>query len=446
MIDYLVPSLDTTISGIASALALFALHPEQWDTLRAEPSLLPNAINEVLRYESPLRAFTRKLLQPTEIGDTEVPAESRVQCCTRRRTAMSTREDPTCSTSAAMPPDIWLGHGALRGTRPVLGSRLRLAALCRVQSSSARDTTFVSGEGVGLNGVFNRLSRGTTLNSDGDQHDQRRKLVAHRLLPRACGRLATPSTVRPSSWSPRPCGITTWTVSTIWRPRCRYPWCPISSAGPGPPPTPAALGRSHIRCTGPLNRNALKSVRASLQILRFSKHVVRHRSVMDGSMGHDILAAADAGELAHGECTALMIDYLVPSLDTTISGIASALALFALHPDQWDALRARPSLLPNAINEVLRYESPLRAFTRKSLQPTEIGGRSQYHPLLRATAAQADLGLSGLNAFAAQRARPRQISAPATELLGDTNPVGADALRWSPIGGPPSGISDVVRV
>ena len=47
------------------------------------------------------------------------------------------------------------------------------------------DTTFISGEGVGLNRIFNRLSRGTTLNSDGDEHDQRRKLVAHRLLPPA---------------------------------------------------------------------------------------------------------------------------------------------------------------------------------------------------------------------------------------------------------------------
>ncbi len=63
--------------------------------------------------------------------------------------------------------------------------------------------------------------------------------------------------------------------------------------------------------------------------------VVRHRSVMDGSMGHDILLAADAGNCSHAECSALMIDYLVPSLDTTISGIASALALFAMHPDQW---------------------------------------------------------------------------------------------------------------
>jgi cytochrome P450 len=123
---------------------------------------------------------------------------------------------------------------------------------------------------------------------------------------------------------------------------------------------------------GPLNRYALKSVPASLQMLRFSKDVVRHRSVIHGSMGHDILAAADAGKLRHSECSALMIDYLAPSLDTTISGIASALALFALHPDQWDTLRAEPSLLPNAINEVLRHESPLRAFSRKLLQPTKI--------------------------------------------------------------------------
>ena len=107
-------------------------------------------------------------------------------------------------------------------------------------------------------------------------------------------------------------------------------------------------------------------------MLRFSKDVLRRRSVIDGSMGHDILVAADAGKLRHRECSALMIDYLVPSLDTTISGIANALALFAMHPDQWELLRAEPSLLPNAINEVLRYESPLRAFTRKLLQPTEI--------------------------------------------------------------------------
>ena len=51
--------------------------------------------------------------------------------------------------------------------------------------------------------------------------------------------------------------------------------------------------------SGPLNRNALKSVRASLTDVRFSKDVVRDRSVMDGRKGHDIVAAAEVGELAH---------------------------------------------------------------------------------------------------------------------------------------------------
>ena len=47
------------------------------------------------------------------------------------------------------------------------------------------DKTFGSGQGVALNAIANRLSRGTTLSSDGAEHDQRRKLVAHRMLPRA---------------------------------------------------------------------------------------------------------------------------------------------------------------------------------------------------------------------------------------------------------------------
>lgn len=47
------------------------------------------------------------------------------------------------------------------------------------------DATFVSGAGVGLNPVSNRLSRGTTLNSDGVDHVRRRALLSPHLAPRA---------------------------------------------------------------------------------------------------------------------------------------------------------------------------------------------------------------------------------------------------------------------
>src|SRR5262245_38430427 len=80
-------------------------------------------------------------------------------------------------------------YTALRRCGPVVWlSRHRVYALPRYTECKAvlrDDDTFASGKGVALNPLTNRLSRGTTLNSDGAEHDQRRKLVAHRLLPRA---------------------------------------------------------------------------------------------------------------------------------------------------------------------------------------------------------------------------------------------------------------------
>jgi len=94
-------------------------------------------------------------------------------------------------------------------------------------------------------------------------------------------------------------------------------------------------------------------------------------------MGHEVLRAADEGTVSRQECAALMIDYIAPSLDTTISAISNALHLFATYPDQWLALKEDPARIPNAINEILRYESPLRAFARQPLHTTDIAG----HPI-----------------------------------------------------------------
>jgi len=57
---------------------LFAVFPKQWEILKDNHDLIPNAVNEVLRYESPLRAFSRKAFRATMIGDVEIPAGSRV--------------------------------------------------------------------------------------------------------------------------------------------------------------------------------------------------------------------------------------------------------------------------------------------------------------------------------------------------------------------------------
>ncbi|KAK0338603.1 hypothetical protein LTR94_037950, partial [Friedmanniomyces endolithicus] len=70
-----------------------------------------------------------------------------------------------------------------------------------------------------------------------------------------------------------------------------------------------------------------------MRMLRFARRVVRERNVIEGSMADELLAAADEGKLAHHECPPFLVDYIAPSIDTTMSAIANALNLFANHPD-----------------------------------------------------------------------------------------------------------------
>jgi len=87
-----------------------------------------------------------------------------------------------------------------------------------------------------------------------------------------------------------------------------------------------------------------------------------------------LYTAADRGELPRDKCPVMMLDYVTPSLDTTILAITNMVALFAEHPDQWDLLRADRTLIPHAINESLRLESPVPQFSRVLTRDHEVGG------------------------------------------------------------------------
>jgi len=75
---YTHPGIDTVANSLASAIAMFAEHPDQWDLVRDDPSLIPSAYHEVLRLHPPIQYFTRRAATATEIGGVGVPAGSRV--------------------------------------------------------------------------------------------------------------------------------------------------------------------------------------------------------------------------------------------------------------------------------------------------------------------------------------------------------------------------------
>jgi cytochrome P450 len=90
--------------------------------------------------------------------------------------------------------------------------------------------------------------------------------------------------------------------------------------------------------------------------------------------GAALFAAADRGEVSLESARAMLMDYLAPSLDTTINATSAALWLFAQHPDQWSKIRKNPALIPQAIDEVLRLESPIRAFARYAVRDCDLLG------------------------------------------------------------------------
>jgi cholest-4-en-3-one 26-monooxygenase len=61
--------------------------------------------------------------------------------------------------------------------------------------------------------------------------------------------------------------------------------------------------------------------------------------------------------------------------ETTRNAISGGLLAFLEHPDEWRRLRAAPALLPRAVEEILRWTSPVVQMARTAVGEAEIGGQ-----------------------------------------------------------------------
>lgn len=64
----LVGGNETTRNSINHSLIAFSNNPDQWDVIRADPGLLPNAVKEMVRYASPVIHMRRTATRDTELG------------------------------------------------------------------------------------------------------------------------------------------------------------------------------------------------------------------------------------------------------------------------------------------------------------------------------------------------------------------------------------------
>jgi len=263
----------------------------------------------------------------------------------------------------ALGPAVWLRqHGAYAITR-----------YTDVRAVLQDTDTFRSANGIALNEPANQAILGCTLASDGELHAHLRQVVAHRLTPRS---------LRPMK--ERVAEAADALVAALVERRSFDAVSDLARALPlsivpdfiGWP----QQGREHLLrwaganfdSFGPVNKRVEKALPQCGEMAAFGAEIVRTGNVLPGSLGASVLEARNRGEVTTEQTMMLMLDYLAPSLDTTISAIGSAVWLFGRHPDQWDRIREDPQLIPTAVNEVIRFESPISSFGRLVVSDTEV--------------------------------------------------------------------------
>jgi cytochrome P450 len=69
---------ETTTNGAGNAFLALLTHREQWERLVADPSLIPNAVDETLRFLSAAPLWRRRTTTDTVVGGVMIPADSAV--------------------------------------------------------------------------------------------------------------------------------------------------------------------------------------------------------------------------------------------------------------------------------------------------------------------------------------------------------------------------------
>jgi cytochrome P450 len=102
----------------------------------------------------------------------------------------------------------------------------------------------------------------------------------------------------------------------------------------------------------------------------------RKRKPTDDLLTRLVAAEVDDERLTQEEVLGFFQLLVVGGQETTANLINNAMLCFLEHPDQLARLRAAPELLPSAIEEVLRYRSPLQWLMRTPTHVIEMHGQT----------------------------------------------------------------------
>jgi cytochrome P450 len=107
----------------------------------------------------------------------------------------------------------------------------------------------------------------------------------------------------------------------------------------------------------------------------FSREIEKRRAQPGPDLISALVAAhVDNEAMTADELLAFVVLLLLAGNETTTNLIGNGMLALGRHPDQMELLRRNPELGPRAIEEMLRYDGPVQATSRRAMADAEIGG------------------------------------------------------------------------
>ncbi|MEZ5934769.1 MAG: cytochrome P450 [Alphaproteobacteria bacterium] len=133
-------------------------------------------------------------------------------------------------------------------------------------------------------------------------------------------------------------------------------------------------GKMVFNAMGPNNELRRLAMAKAPDVVPWIALQCRRENLAPDGHGALIYAAVDRGEVSEQEAGLLVRSLLTAGMDTTIAGIGNTLWCLATNPDQYERLKAEPSLARHAFEEALRYTSPVHSFCRTAHADTVVSG------------------------------------------------------------------------
>ncbi|HVU14249.1 MAG TPA: cytochrome P450 [Phototrophicaceae bacterium] len=101
----------------------------------------------------------------------------------------------------------------------------------------------------------------------------------------------------------------------------------------------------------------------------------RRKEPKDDLISALVAAEAEGDKLSESEMVAMCILLLFAGHETTVNLIGNGTLALMRNRDQWEKLKANPALVKSAVEELLRYDSPVQSTSRWALEDMDIAGQ-----------------------------------------------------------------------